>query len=90
MNDINKIGLDLLEVRRMIKELEQEAEALTDQIKAAMVERSTETLEGDGWTATWKNVESSRFDSRSFKAQHGDLYEAFSKPTTTTRFLISA
>lgn len=90
MNDINKAGRDLLEVRRMIKELEAEAEALTDQIKAAMVERSTETLEGDGWTATWKNVKSSRFDSKSFKAQHGDLYEAFSKPTTTTRFLISA
>ena len=90
MNDINKIGLDLLEVRRMIKELEQEAEALTDQIKAAMIDRSTETLEGDGWKATWKNIESRRFDSKSFKAQHGDLYEAFSKPTTTTRFLISA
>ena len=90
MNDINKAGRDLLEVRRMIKELEAEAEALTDQIKAAMVERSTETLEDDGWSATWKNVKSSRFDSKSFKAQHGDLYEAFSKPTTTTRFLISA
>lgn len=90
MNDINKAGRDLLEIRAMIKELEAEAEALTDQIKAAMIDRSTETLEGDGWKATWKNVQSSRFDSKAFKAQHGDLYEAFSKPTTTTRFLISA
>ena len=90
MNDINKAGRDLLEVRAMIKELEAEAEALTDQIKAAMIDRSTETLYGDGWKATWKNIESRRFDSKSFKAQHGDLYEAFSKPTTTTRFLISA
>jgi len=72
------------------EELEQEAEALTDQIKAAMVERSTETLYGDGWTATWKNVQSSRFDSRSFKADHGDRYGQYSKPTTTTWFLISA
>ena len=90
MNDLNKTARDLLEVRAMIKELEQEAEALTDQIKAAMIDRSTETLEGDGWKATWKNIESRRFDSKSFKAQHGDLYEAFSKPTTVTRFLISA
>ena len=90
MNDINKIGLDLLEVRRMIKELEQEAEALTDQIKAAMVDAGTETLEGDGWSATWKNVKSSRFDSKAFKAQHSDLYQAFSKPTTTCRFLLQA
>ena len=90
MNNLNKTARDLLEIRAMIKELEAEAEALTDQIKAAMIDRSTETLEGDGWSATWKNVKSSRFDSKSFKAQHGDLYEAFSKPTTTTRFLISA
>lgn len=90
MNDLNKTARDLLEVRAMIKELEQEAEALTDQIKAAMIDRSTETLEGDGWKATWKNVQSSRFDSKSFKADHGDLYTAYSKPTTTTRFLISA
>ena len=90
MNDLNKTARDLLEVRAMIKELEAEAEALTDQIKAAMIDRYTETLEGDGWKATWKNVQSSRFDSKAFKAQHGDLYEAFSKPTTTTRFLISA
>ena len=90
MNDINKAGRDLLEIRAMIKELEAEAEALTDQIKAAMIDRSTETLEGDGWKATWKNVQSSRFDSKSFKADHGDLYTAYSKPTTTTRFLISA
>ena len=90
MNDINKAGRDLLEVRRMIKELEAEAEALTDQIKAAMVERSTETLYGDGWSASWKNVQSSRFDSKAFKAQHSDLYQAFSKPTTTCRFLLQA
>ena len=90
MNDLNKTALDLLEVRKMIRELEAEAEALTDTIKAAMVERSTETLYGDGWQATWKNVQSVRFDGKTFKAQHGDLYEAFSKPTTVTRFLISA
>ena len=90
MNDLNKTARDLLEVRAMIKELEAEAESLTDTLKAAMIDQGAETIEGDGWRASWKNVESRRFDSKSFKAQHGDLYEAFSKTTTTTRFLISA
>ena len=90
MNDLNKTARELLELRAMIREMEAEAEALTDRIKAAMVDAGTESLEGDGWHASWKNVESRRFDSKSFKAQHGDLYEAFSKPTTVTRFLISA
>lgn len=74
----------------MIAELEAEAEALTDKIKAAMVEQGTEALQGDGWKATWKNVTSSRFDSKRFKADHADLYSQYSKQTTTTRFCVGA
>lgn len=88
-NEINTTAKDLLSVRAMIEELQAEAEALTDKLKAAMVEQSTETLQGDGWKATWKNVVSNRFDSKSFKADHADLYGQYSKPTTTTRFVLS-
>ncbi len=89
-NELDKAALDLLAVRAMIEELQAEAEALTDKIKGAMVEQGTEVLAGDGWKASWKNVSSSRFDSRAFKSAHGDLYSAYSKPVTTCRFLISA
>lgn len=77
-----------MSVRAMIRELEADAEALTDN-KAAMVEQATETLEGDGWKATWKNVTSSRFDSKAFKADHADLYGQYSKATVTPRFVFS-
>lgn len=87
--ELNTTAKDLLSIRSMITELEAEAEALTDKIKAAMTERGEETLTGDGWKASWKNVNSSRFDSKTFKAEHGDLYEKYSKATTTTRFTIS-
>ena len=87
--EINTAAKDLLSIRSMIAELEAEAESLTDKIKAAMTERGEETLTGDGWKASWKNVNSSRFDSKSFKADHADLYEKYSKATTTTRFTIS-
>ena len=90
MTNLNKTAQDLIEIRAMIKELEAEAESMTDQIKAAMVEQGVETLSGDNWKATWKNVQSQRFDSKAFRADHGDLYTAYSKPTTVTRFLISA
>ncbi len=87
--EINTTAKDLLSVRAMIEELQAEAEALTDKLKAAMVEQGTETLQGDGWKATWKNVVSNRFDSKTFKAEHADLYGQYSKPTTTTRFVLS-
>ena len=88
-NELNAVAHDLLSVRSMIAELEAEAEALTDKIKAVMVERGEETLTGDGWKASWKNVTSSRFDSKGFKADHADLYAAYSKPTTTCRFVLT-
>lgn len=89
MADINTTAKSLIDVRAMIAELEAEAEALTDKLKAAMVEQGQETLTGDGWRATWKNVNSSRFDSKRFKADHADLYSQYSKATTTTRFVLS-
>ena len=89
MNELNTTARDLMSVRAMIAELEAEAEALTDKIKAVMVERGEEVLTGDGWKASWKNVNSQRFDSRRFKADHADLYSQYSKATTTTRFILS-
>ena len=90
IQEMNSTAHEPMSIRSMIKELEAEAEALTDRIKAEMTEQGVEVLAGDGWTASWKNVESWRFDSKAFKAQHSDLYRAFSKATTTCRFLLQA
>ena len=89
MNELNQVGRDLLAVRAMISELESEAEALTDQIKAAMVERGEEVIACPSWKKKKKNVTSSRFDSKAFKAAQPDVYNAFTRTTTTCRFTIS-
>ena len=70
IQELNRTARDLMSVRQMIEELQAEAEALTDKLKAAMVDQDAEVLQGDGWKATWKNVNSSRFDSKAFKADH--------------------
>ena len=87
--ELNSVAQDLISVRAMIKELEAEAEALTDKLKGVMVEQGTETLQGDGWKASWKNVNSSRFDTKAFKADHAELYGQYSKATVTTRFTLT-
>ena len=89
IQEINTVANDLISVRQMIEELQAEAEALTDKLKAAMVDQGTEVLQGDGWKASWKNVNSSRFDSKRFKADHADLYSQYSKATTSTRFVLN-
>lgn len=88
-SELNTTARELMSVRQMIEALEAEAQALTDKLKAAMVDQGTEVLQGDGWKATWKNVSSSRFDSKSFKADHADLYGKYTRQTTTTRFVLS-
>ena len=89
INELNATANEWLSVRSMIAELEAEVEALTDRLKAAMVERGEETLQGDGWKATWKNVTSSRFDSKKFKADHSELYAQYSKTVTGQRLTIN-
>ena len=89
MTELNSTARDLMSVQAMIAELEAEAEALTDKLKGAMVEQGTEVLQGDGWKASWKNVTSSRFDSKRFKAAHADLYGQYSRATVSTRFVLS-
>ena len=89
IQEINTVANDLISVRQMIEELQAEAEALTDKLKGAMVDQGTEVLQGDGWKASWKNVTSSRFDSKRFKADHADLYGQYSKATVNTRFVLS-
>ena len=87
--ELNTTAHDLMEIRAMIKELEAEAEALTDKIKACMVERGEEVLTGDGWKASWKNVTSSRLDSKALKAAMPEIVEKYTKTTTTCRFTLT-
>lgn len=87
--ELDTTAAELKETLAEIEELNAKAEALKDAIKAAMIANSAESINGTGWKASWKNVVSSRFDSKAFKAAHADLYDQFSKSTTTTRFLFA-
>ena len=78
-----------------IRELEAEIAELTallegekDRIKTAMVEAGEETLSGTGWIASWKTITSSRLDTAALKKAMPEVYETFSKASTTTRFTL--
>ena len=90
MNELNTTARRLMKVRAQIERLKAEEAALTDKIKAAMVDAGQETITGDGWRASWKNVNTNRFDSKRFKAEQADLYQQYSKSTTTTRFILKS
>lgn len=90
INELNAQARSYFDILEQIEALQAEAEAIKDAIKEKMVDEGTEALEGAGWRATWHNTQTTRFDSRRFKADHGDLYAAYSVKATGTRFTMNA
>lgn len=80
---------ELRELRRMADELAGEIEALQDQLKNYMAVLGVSELHGDDFKITWHEVRSSRFDSKAFKAAHGDLYGQYARETVSRRFCLS-
>lgn len=87
--ELDQMAREYFEMQKQIDELTAACEAIKDQMKSAMVESSVEELNGLGWRATWHNTTTNRFDSTAFKKAHGDLYSAFCKASTGTRFTLN-
>ncbi|WOC74307.1 hypothetical protein RX717_09770 [Intestinibacillus sp. NTUH-41-i26] len=87
--ELNSKVKDLRELRRMSEEIAAEIEAITDTIKREMTAQGVDMLTGDDWKATWKPVQSARFDSKAFKVAMPDLYERFTRSAETRRFVLA-
>jgi len=87
--ELNSKVKELRELRRMADELQQEIDGLTDQIKAVMTERDTDTLTGDDYKITWKAVTSSRLDTAALKKALPQVAEQFTKTSTSRRFVLA-
>lgn len=88
INEITATVHELRELLRMEEELNAQIEALKDTLKSHMAREGTDTLSGTDYKVTWKEVESTRFDTTAFKKAHLDLHAAFSVTTVSKRFLV--
>ena len=79
----------LQEWEALIKEAEQEAESLRDEIKMEMLSRNTEELETGRYIVRWTSIVSNRFDTTAFKKEHGEMYKLYTKQTSSKRFTIA-
>lgn len=79
----------LQEWEKLLEEAKSEAEALRDEIKQEMLSRDTEELEAGQYIVRWTSVLTNRFDSTSFKREHGDLYKQYTKQSASRRFSIA-
>lgn len=89
MNELeNKIN-ELRELRRMADELAGEIATLEDALKAHMTANNADELHGPSFRITWKEVTSSRLDSKTLKVAAPELWQRFTKQTTTRRFVVA-
>ena len=79
----------LRELRRMQDEIAAEIAATEDELKAYMTANNADTLHGPSFKITWKEVTSSRLDSKALKAAAPTIWEQFSRQTTTRRFIVA-
>ena len=73
----------------MAEELAAEIDGLTDTIKAEMTARGVDELSGTDWKATFKAVTSSRLDTAALKKALPDVAAAFTKQSSTRRFVLA-
>ena len=78
---------ELMELKRMREELEDEIAALEDAIKAVMGDE--ETLIAGAYKVSWKTFTSSRLDSTALKKAMPDIAAQFTRQTTARRFSIN-
>ena len=77
---------ELRELQSLIEEASAEAEAIKDDIKAHMGD--SEELRAGAYKVTWKPVVSARLDSSALKKAMPEVYDAFTRATTSRRFCV--
>ena len=88
-NEMTSKVQELKELKQLREELDAEITAIEDAIKAEMTARDTEEMTCGCFKVRWTTVNSSRFDSTGFKKAMPELYERFTKTSTTRRFTVA-
>ena len=86
--ELDKKVQELRELRSFEAEIRSAISVIEDDLKAEMLAKGTDVLNGQTCMVTWKTVITSRFDSGAFKLSHADLFQKFSKATTSRRLVI--
>ena len=76
------------DLKKMMAELSDLMEGLEREIKDAMGD--SEEMSVEGIKVKWTHYTTSRFDSKTFKAEHSAMYEQYTKTTQARRFQVVA
>lgn len=89
INELETKIAKMQEWEALAEEAKAEAEALRDEIKAEMLTRDAEEVTAGRFIIRWTTVLSNRFDTTTFKKEHGEMYKLYTKQTTSRRFSVA-
>ena len=79
---------DLKGLMVMKSELEDQIRELEDQIKDHMEFAGSDELRAGLYMVRWKEITSSRFNSKRFRTEFPDMYNTYCEPVTARRFTL--
>ena len=77
------------EVQAMVKQLEEEAEALKAEMITELEAQGVSTLQADVFTIKWMPYSSSRVDTTALKKELPEIAERYTKITEARRFQVA-
>ena len=87
--ELTTVATEYRELQNAIKALEEQAETLKQAMIREMDAQQAEKMQAGPFEIRYTLVESSRLDTAKLKADHADLYAAYTKRTTSTRFQVA-
>jgi predicted phage-related endonuclease len=84
-NIISKVE-ELMDLRKLAEELQNQMDAITDEIKAYMGDE--ETMVAGSWKVTYRETVSKRIDSKALKQVLGDALDDYYKTIVTRPFKV--
>lgn len=87
---INNRIAKLQELEAQQKELEAQAEAIRAEIKADLEAKGEDEHNTGSFIVRFKEIVSSRLDSKALRAALPDVFAAYSKPSSSRRFTVTA
>jgi len=88
-NELTAIIRELKEYQIMADEIAATIDDLKDKVKATMTAQGVDEMTVDIFKVKYIPVASVRLDSKALKSELPDIYNRFSKETTTRRFTVA-
>lgn len=79
----------LTELEEQITKLQEQADAIKGELKTEFEEKGIDELKTKNFLIRWKEIVSSRLDSKALKAALPDVYNQFVKQTRSRRFTVA-